>query len=253
MLLIAFLQAVAFFWLTEAIAKEMIRDTSIRMILGTALIIMLYYLGFDPFKKSSKPLLWVAFIILPGLFIAINNFPWSAFLSGRTMLNEPHHLVYLYAIECLSIGFLEETVFRGIILAIFIQRLPHTKAGAFQAILVASALFGIIHLVNLAVGASLPDTLLQVGYSFLMGALWSVVYLATKSLLYPMLLHATYNFFGLVLYRLGSVTDRFDLITILVTAFMALIVSLFYFGVFGRLTQKEISDTVSADSSHDTF
>jgi membrane protease YdiL (CAAX protease family) len=252
LLLIVFLQAVAAFWLTDTLSNKMIQDASIRLIIGMALVITLYYLGFVPFKKSSKPLLCVACIILPGLIIAINNFPWSAFLSGRTMLNEPQPLVYLFAIECLSIGFLEETVFRGIILVTLIQRLPQTKTGAFQAILIASALFGLIHFANLFSGASPMETLMQIGYSFLMGALWSVVYFATKNLLYPILLHATYNFFGLVLFRLGSVTNRFDLITILITAVMAIVASLFYFGVYRRLGQQELSNIISADTPHDT-
>jgi len=252
LLLIVSLQVVAAFWLTDTLSNQMIQDASIRLIIGMVLVITLYYLGFDPFKKSSKPLLWIAFITLPGLIIAINNFPWSALLSGRTMLNEPQPLIYLFAIECLSIGFMEETIFRGIILVTLLQRLPQTKAGIFQAVLIASAMFGLIHLANLFSGASLMDTLMQIGYSFLMGALWSIVYLATKNLLYPILLHATYNFFGLVLFRLGSVSNRFDLITILITTVLAIGASLFYFGVYRRLKQQEISDMISADTAHDT-
>lgn len=248
-LMIVFLQIAGAFWLTDDLSKQMIQDASVRFALGTALVILLYYLGFDPFMKSSKSFLWCVGIILPGLMIAINNFPWSAFLNGRTLLNEPYPLVYLFAIECLSIGFLEEIVFRGIILVVLAQRLPQSKSRVFQAILIASALFGLVHLMNLFSGASPMDTLMQIGYSFLMGALWSVVYLATKNLLYPILLHATYNFFGLVLFRLGSVTNRFDLFTILITVVMAILGGLYYLGVFRRLEQQEMSHLISTDES----
>jgi len=253
LLLIVLLQAVAAYWLTDDLSNQMIRDASIRFALGMTLVITLYFLGFDPFMKSSKSFLWCAGIILPGLLIAINNFPWSAFLNGRTLLNEPRPLIYLFAIECLSIGFLEETVFRGILLIILAQRLPQTKVGVFQAIFIASALFGLVHLANMFSGASPLETLMQIGYSFLMGALWSVVYLATKNLLYPILLHATYNFFGLVLFRLGSVTNRFDFVTILITVIIAILGCLYYLGVFRRLEQREISHLISADESNDTL
>ncbi len=252
LLLTTLLQVVGVFWLTDTLSKKMIQDASVRLILGMVLVITLYYLGFIPFKKSTKSLLWIACIILPGLIISINNFPWSAFFSGRTALNEPQALIYLFALDCLSTGFLEETIFRGIILVVFIQRFPQTKIGTFKAILIASAMFGLIHLANLFSGASPIETLMQIGYSFLMGSLWSVVYLATKNLLYPILLHAIYNFFGLVLFQLGSVTNRFDHITIMITLVMAIGVTFFYFAVYNRIGQQEITDMVSDNTLHDT-
>lgn len=251
LIVVVVLQALAVFLLTDSMSREMIRDTSIRMIIGAVFVITLYYLGFEPFKKNPKSMLWIVMVILPGLIISVNNFPWSAYLSGRAFINEPLHLVYLFAVECLSTGFLEESVFRGIILVVIIQRLPQTKAGILKSIIISSALFGLIHLVNLISGASLGDTLLQIGYSFLMGALWSVVYLASKNLLYPILLHATYNFFGLVLFRLGVVINRFDLITVVITAGFALLASLFYFGVFGKLSQTEIAEMVGTSDGLD--
>ena len=98
--------------LDDSLSSVIIRDTSVRIIIGTTLIIISVFLGYSFFKVSPysrrKVLLWG----LPGLIIAFNNFPISAVLAGRAELTQPGHTVILFAIECLSIGLLEEVVFR---------------------------------------------------------------------------------------------------------------------------------------------
>jgi membrane protease YdiL (CAAX protease family) len=154
------------------------------------------------FQKTREIVDTITFCFDSGFINIHKQLSISAYLSSRTTLTEPIHTVFFYAVECLAIGFFEETVFRGVILLVLLQRLPQTKRGSFMAIIVSSALFGLTHLFNLFVGAAVPDTLIQVGYSFLMGAMWSVIYIATENLLFPILLHASYNFFGEVLFRL---------------------------------------------------
>lgn len=239
-LIVIAMQTLDLLVLDDSLSSVIIRDTSVRIIIGTTLIIISVFLGYSFFKVSPysrrKVLLWG----LPGLIIAFNNFPISAVLAGRAELTQPGHTVILFAIECLSIGLLEEVVFRGIIFIAVLQRLPQNKQGHLLAILVSSALFGFVHLFNLAVGASLPSTLLQVVYSFAMGSMWAVVFLATENLMIPILLHAVYNFCGQVLTRLGTVSNQFDLVTILITTFLAVITVGFYLLVFLRLKATDV-------------
>ncbi len=243
------LQIIGFFVTTDSLSQEIIKNSTIRIVAGTFLVIILYSLGYHLFKKPSKSPTMILFIIIPGLLIAFNNFPISAFFNGRTVINELHHVIYLFAIECLSIGLLEETAFRGVILIILMQRLPKNKRGYLTAILISSLIFGAAHLLNLFNGLSLTNTLLQIGYSFLMGALWSVVFISTENLIFPIMLHASFNFFGLVLFRIGSVSNRFDTVTIISTTVLAIVSLFFYIFIFVSKTSKEIERALHLDLS----
>ena len=234
---------------SDLVSKEMIKDISIRLVFSIILISIMYFMGYSLFKKPSKSWIYVVIIVVPGLLIAINNFPISAYLADRITITKPIHAVYLYAIECFSIGFLEETVFRGIILIVLLQRLSQTRNGYFMAIIISSAFFGIIHLLNLFNSASVSATLLQVGYSFLMGIMWGIIYLATQNLIFPILLHAMYDFFGQVVFRFGTVTNRFDFITILITSIFAVIAVLFYLSVFTKIKSSEIKRIYLIDNN----
>ena len=199
---------------------DMITNSITRFTAG--IFLMLVLMGFGrrdlfTFKNLKKSLL----IIIPAILISINNFPIIAYLDGRANLTEPFYRVILFLIECLSVGFFEEILFRGILLIILIEKLNHLKNGMFVSVLISSLIFGFLHLVNLFEGASISSTMLQVGYSFLMGMLWAVIYLKTGNLWLVMILHATYNFFGQVMFYLGSVAGRYDNITIGVTTILA--------------------------------
>ncbi len=236
------------FLFSDVLSREIIRDTTIRLAIGTLFVIICYYIDLPLFKKTPKSWIHLAIIIIPGLAISINNFPISAYLNGRVTIGEPVHPVYLYAIECLSIGFLEETVFRGIILVVLLEKMPKGRSGVLGAIIVSSAIFSLIHLLNLFAGEALPATLLQVGYSFLMGMMWAVVYMATNNLVFPILLHATYDFFGQVMFRFGTVGNRFDLVTIVITTVLAIIAGIFYLHVLNRMIGEKMIKYDSAES-----
>ena len=207
------------------LANEMFINSISRFVGGVVFVIILCSLGYKTLLRFNGPLIKSLMIILPGLFIAINNFPIIAYLDIRAAITEPTYTIYLFIVECISIGFFEEVVFRGIILIFLLQRFSSTKKGTYQAIVISSALFGLIHLINIFSGADVGNTILQIGYSFLMGMMWAVVYLKTRNIWYSILLHTTYNFFGLVLFRLGYVNGRYDNITIITTVLLALMVS----------------------------
>ena len=88
-------------------------------------------------------------------------------------------------------------------------------------ILLASALFSLLHLVNLTV-SPVGDTLLQVAYTFGIGILSTLLYLFTRSLLFPIAFHALYNFGGLFLFAFGGVNDP-TLGTVISTTALALL------------------------------
>ena len=222
------------------IATRIIEDSVSRIIGGIIFMIILFSFGYKKLFRFKGPIAISILIIIPSLIISINNFPIIAFFDGRTQLIEPVYTIYLYVIECLSIGFFEEIIFRGLVLILLLQKLPQTKRGVFLAVLYSSIIFGSIHILNLFAGASISNTLLQVGYSFLMGMMWAIIFLKTKNIWLAMFLHATYNFFGQVMFALGTVNGRYDIITIIITVSLALVVAIYMVYLLHKIDPEDL-------------
>ena len=216
-----------FFTMSNEIANEMISNSLLRLIGGIVFVILMYMIGYKKLISFKRPILNSLLIIIPGIIISINNFPIIAYLDGRADILEPSYTIYIFMIECISTGFFEEIIFRGILLFLLLQKLPSTKKGMYLAIFISSAIFSLSHLINLFGGVNLNDTVLQVGYSFLMGLMWAVIYLKTRNIWMSVILHSTYNFFGLVLFRLGYVNNRYDNVTIITTVLLAILVAIY--------------------------
>ena len=73
----------------------------------------------------------------------------------------------------------------------------------FVSIVLSSAVFGVIHLVNLFT-SSPGAVLLQIGYSFLIGAMCAVVLIRTANIWLCVILHAVYDFCGSLVPTFGE-------------------------------------------------
>jgi CAAX protease family protein len=71
----------------------------------------------------------------------------------------------------LMIGFVEESVFRGLMLTAL------REPGEWWAIVVTSVLFGVTHLANVLAGATLLETVSQVAYSVAIGVAFAALVL----------------------------------------------------------------------------
>ena len=173
---------------------ELLRGTLSRFVGFGFLVAASFLCGLKEFfriKTSPRILLWC----LPCLLVAVCNFPFSALLSGEARITRPE-LLWLFALDCIAIGLFEETLFRGILLPLLTDLLK--KYGAVLPILLNGAIFGLWHLFNLFAGAGIGATLLQVGYSFLIGTMFACVFVRTKSVWWCVLLHAVFDFGGLL-------------------------------------------------------
>ncbi len=160
--------------------------------------------GGVPLFPPHKPTRLGVAAILCTAAVALNNFPWEALFSGTLRVSAPVVAVFLFALVCLSTAVLEELLFRGFLLPLCASRMPGGRRGQFGAVLLSSAVFSLAHLLNLATGAGVGATLLQVGYSFLVGCAAAVLFLVSGTLAAPILFHAVYNFGGRLFYRLGE-------------------------------------------------
>jgi membrane protease YdiL (CAAX protease family) len=207
----------------------------IRFLGGFIVIYWMIILGYGWIFKSHHG--WQAFLVMiPGFIISLNNFPISAYFNGRAILTVPVYRVFLFLVECLSVGFFEEIIFRGILLIFLLKTFSKLKMNLILSIVISSFVFALSHLFNLFSGASYGDTFLQIGYSFLVGMMWAVMFLKTKNIWLTMLLHASFNFFGQVMFYLGDVNNRYDLLTISMTILLAILASLYTFKLYKSIS-----------------
>jgi len=97
-----------------------------------------------------------------------------------------NHVAVMTAMALL-VAIFEESLFRGVILVGFLQRVGRGNA-VWLAVLLSSALFAASHLINLS-HQSVSMTIAQVLMTFGLGLLQSATYLRSGSLIWPILFH----------------------------------------------------------------
>ena len=155
-----------------------------------------HYMDFD--YRFPKYLLWA----LPCFMVALINFPFSALISGKVEVIRTD-LLGLYAIYVLSIALLEELIFRGVLYVIVSDYLKDKKYKYLLGALICAAIFSLFHLTNLIEGMSIADVLLQCLYTFLIGGMLMITIIKTKNIWLCVLIHAIFDFGGLLIVYLG--------------------------------------------------
>ena len=184
--------------------------------------------------RGLRPVGGFLLLFLPPLAVVINNFPIPALVSGEAqiLLYGPATWIW-FSLECLSIALFEEAAFRGVIFPLLAERRCQTKRGLLVSILFASAVFGLVHLVNLAQGAGIGPVVRQIGYSFLIGSMCSVVLIKTHNLWLCVLLHAVFDFGGKLIETVGA-GRIWNLPAILITAILAVLTTVYLTWQFFR-------------------
>ncbi len=204
--------------------NTLLQNTLIRMSAGIAFCFLLYSIEWKIFKKPSKKDI---LFILPALFVVLNNFPLSAYIKNTAIMTEPTNTIYIFVLDAISTGFLEELIFRFIIFnAILKSKKIHNNT--IKAIIVSSIIFSLMHGLNIISGMPVNQVITQIGYSFLIGLLFASVYVLTNNIVYSMILHAIYNITGLFFVTLGTMYNRYDLITIISTILIGFIAFVLY-------------------------
>ena len=181
---------------------SLIEETVSRLAIGIFLIVLMVTRGYaDTFKPKwrGKYLLWS----IPCFLVAIVNFPFSALIGGSAVI-ERVDLIWLFLLKCIAIALLEEIFFRALLLPLFMERFAKNKYRVLISVLGSSALFALIHLFNLFFGAGVGETMLQVGYTFLIGCMLAVMMLKTKNIWLCVIVHAVFDVGGTIVYDLGS-------------------------------------------------
>ncbi|MFF6015269.1 CPBP family intramembrane glutamic endopeptidase [Lysinibacillus fusiformis] len=193
----------------------------IAKIIGLEFLIILFYVGngaFVSIKEPSSPLLQFVMLVplALGLFIYIalkKNWQMYFFhpiqknhllmilpllfvlgiilVSTKGLnLTSISDLIFMFLMQVLIVAFIEETIFRGLMLRMLLAR------GAFTAVFISSLLFGITHALQLLGGQSLEDTIIQIIYALLVGLVLSLLILDGQSIIITILFHGFNNFFN---------------------------------------------------------
>ena len=150
-------------------------------------------------KKSLAGIAWA----LPCFMVAFVNYPYTA-IANNTASIDRSDLLGLYALYIISIALLEELVFRGIFTFLAKDYFKNSRHAPLLITIVCSLVFSLFHLTNLISGADLGYTLLQCVYTFLIGAMLTVTMLKLNNLWLCFVIHAIFDFCGLIIIHLGS-------------------------------------------------
>jgi membrane protease YdiL (CAAX protease family) len=219
--------------------RPAILNTLVMDALGSVVFVcMTVYMGYCVWG-IKKPWMRSLLFGLPALAVAINNAPIIGLATGNAYISDPVGGVLIILAYCLAIGTFEEFAFRGLFFMMILEDRRKSTKQIFWTTAISSAVFGLVHLVNLAVGAGPGATLLQVGYSFLIGGMCAIVLLKTGSIWYCVLLHTVYDIGGTILYVGGGV--RWDAVTVTVTAVLGVAVAVFMAVALMRIKPEDIA------------
>lgn len=131
------------------------------------------------------------------IFICLNMYEVT--LRGYTMPELPiTKVIFIVSISLLyniGIGLAEEMIFRGIFFNSFKRFFGDTNKGIILSMILSSAMFGVVHVVNLTGHPELiVSTIAQMIYAILFGAMFCVVYYRTGNLWPGIILHGLIDF-----------------------------------------------------------
>ena len=188
--------------LEDPLANKLLCGFIARVGLSLLFSWMLYQYGGRKFivfdRNFPKYLLWA----LPCFMVALINFPVNALISGKAEVVRTD-LLGLYALYVISVALLEEFIFRGVLLIIVSDLMRGKRYQYLLTALICSAVFSLFHLTNLFEGMGIGDVLLQCLYTFLIGGMLVITMLKTRSIWLCVLIHALFNFGGLLIVHLG--------------------------------------------------
>ena len=150
-------------------------------------------------KRSLVGIAWA----LPCFMVAFVNYPYTAIANGTASIDRSD-LIGLYALYIVGIALLEELIFRGIMLFLAKDYFKNKRHAPLLITVICSLVFSLFHLTNLFTGADLGYTLLQCVYTFLIGAMLTVTMLKLNNIWLCFVIHAIFDFCGLIIIHLGS-------------------------------------------------
>lgn len=162
----------------------------ISSVIIAVLFLILYKLWFKPeYKGSFSGKGWNNKMIIP--FIVV----WALDIIFGCIFGEFSSSAFSLSMVMMSItaGLTEESWFRLIPISLMLRKNNSEKA-IIVSLIVSAAVFGLMHLTNAAMGATMGVTLVQVVSTFAAGILFGALYIRSGSILPSMILHGVHDF-----------------------------------------------------------
>jgi len=124
--------------------------------------------------------------------------------ENSLIMPSPFSLIVIVLHPFLGTGIFEEVLVRGLIFKILLLTMGHTKRGIIKACFISSAVFGVVHIVNVIVDGEFLPVVAQVIYATFIGVFYAALFLRTKTLWVPILLHGLSNVSSQIFYVILS-------------------------------------------------
>lgn len=232
-------------FIDDTLTAKLVSGITVRAVLTVIAAYFIFKYGFEKALKT-KPSGLALLVVVPSLAVAVNNFPIIGVCYGNVTFQADAVQLVLYVIFCASVGFYEEFVFRGLVFPLCYRVVKKGKYGVFWAVALSSAVFGASHLINVFAGAGIGATALQVGYSFLIGAMCAISTAATKNLFVAATLHSVYDIGGLALSYV-AVGNQWDFVTVVITALLGIVVAIYMTAVCLKIPTESLEKTYFAE------
>ena len=166
------------------------------MIAATAIVMLIYKKRFSPEYKGVVRLEGLAEGLLMGLPILaywiIASIP--SVIDGTFVVKPLTAQILSSAVVA---GVIEEAAFRhGIITTMLRNR--NQKENLIKVLLISGTVFGLIHMLNMAIGADPIRTILQSVGAIGFGVFFGAIFVTTGNILPSMILHAVHDIFAIV-------------------------------------------------------
>ena len=163
---------------------------------------MLYQYGGRKMMMFDKTFLKSFVWSLPCFMVAFINFPTYGLITNSVYFTRTDLLGY-YTLYIIGVAVVEELIFRGALIVLMGDVFNHKKHKPLFVTLICAIIFSLFHLSNLRTDFSnIKEVLFQCLYTLLIGAMLVVTMLKTKNIWLCMLIHAIFDFGGmLVIYQ----------------------------------------------------
>jgi membrane protease YdiL (CAAX protease family) len=170
--------------------------TLIQMTLSVAIIWLMrkmrvFNVNDFKFKNIGKGFLLGWF----GILLSISNLLGMFAMLPKDSIIIPGSITLFITIlyPFLGTALYEEVLFRGLMLKVFLLTMGHSKKGIMNACLISSAIFGFSHIINIVSGGDILPVATQMISAFFGGMFYAALFIRTKTLWVPILLHGFNN------------------------------------------------------------
>lgn len=181
---------------------SLLSETIVRLLELAIIVIGLFVLGYGYLFKLKTYFKTTLLFCLPCALVVVANFPVYALATGGANIVR-WDILWLLILDCALIGLTEELIFRGVVQSLIYSKVKQKRNRAFFTVLYSALVFSAFHLLNIFSGNVL-GTLMQLGYTFLLGGMLSAIMYKTRSIWACVIIHALFDLGGMIVPVLGS-------------------------------------------------